>query len=62
MTTIQHASPGVERMLLGNKCDMDDKRKVSKEQGERIAREHAIPFLETSAKNNINIEEVSLFE
>jgi Ras-related protein Rab-10 len=53
----EHASPGVERMLLGNKCDMDDKRQVTKEQGERIAREHAIPFLETSAKNNINIEE-----
>ena len=48
-------------MLLGNKCDMADKRKVSKDQGERIAREHSIPFLETSAKNNINIEEVSLY-
>ncbi|XP_062508499.1 ras-related protein Rab-10-like [Corticium candelabrum] len=53
----EHASAGVERMLLGNKCDMADKRKVSKDQGERIAREHSIPFLETSAKNNINIEE-----
>ena len=49
-------------MVLGNKCDMDDKRQVSKEQGERIAREHAIPFLETSAKNNINIEEVRLLD
>jgi len=29
---------------------------VSKERGEHIAREHAIRFLETSAKANINID------
>ena len=40
----------VERMILGNKCDMEDKRVVSKERGEAIAREHNIRFLETSAK------------
>lgn len=43
-------------MILGNKCDMEDKRVVSKERGESIAREHNISFLETSAKANINIE------
>ena len=37
-------------MILGNKCDMEDKRVVSKERGEGIAREHNISFLETSAK------------
>lgn len=52
----EHASEDVERMLLGNKCDMDEKRMISKERGEQIAREHGIKFYETSAKNNVNIE------
>ena len=52
----EHANEDVERMILGNKCDMEDRRVVSKERGEEIAREHNIKFLETSAKTNINIE------
>ncbi len=32
----QHASADVERMVLGNKCDMNDKRQVSKERGEKV--------------------------
>ncbi|KAF4527533.1 hypothetical protein B566_EDAN016267 [Ephemera danica] len=51
-----HANEDVEKMILGNKCDMEDKRAVSKERGEAIAREHSIRFMETSAKANINIE------
>lgn len=43
-------------MLLGNKCDMTDRRVVSKERGEKIAIDHQIRFLETSAKANINID------
>merc|ERR1711868_142990 len=49
----EHANEDVERMILGNKCDMEDKRVVSKERGESIAREHNIKFLETSAKSNV---------
>lgn len=47
-------------MILGNKCDMQDKRVVSKDRGETIAREHGIRFLETSAKANINIDRAFL--
>jgi GTPase SAR1 family protein len=43
-------------MLLGNKCDMTDRRVISKERGEKIAIDHQIRFLETSAKSNINID------
>ncbi|XP_037742014.1 ras-related protein Rab-8A isoform X2 [Chelonia mydas] len=31
----EHASPDVEKMILGNKCDVNDKRQVSREQGEK---------------------------
>jgi len=43
-------------MILGNKCDMEDKRVIPKERGEAIARENGIRFLETSAKTNVNID------
>jgi GTPase SAR1 family protein len=52
----EHASADVERMLVGNKCDMNDKRQVSKERGEKLAVEYGMKFMETSAKLNINIE------
>ncbi|KAM8761775.1 ras-related protein Rab-8B isoform X1 [Acanthopagrus latus] len=53
----EHASSDVERMVLGNKCDMNDKRQVSKERGEKLAIDYGIKFLETSAKSSINVEE-----
>jgi len=53
----EHANEDVERMILGNKCDMEDKRVISKERGDAIAREHGVRFLETSAKTNINVED-----
>ncbi len=34
----QHASAEVERMLIGNKCDMHDKRQVSRDKGEHVCR------------------------
>lgn len=33
---LQHASADVEKMILGNKCDVNDKRQVSKERGEKV--------------------------
>ncbi|KAF7996600.1 hypothetical protein HCN44_002246 [Aphidius gifuensis] len=52
----EHANEDVEKMILGNKSDMEDRRVVSTEKGESIAREHGIRFMETSAKANINID------
>ncbi len=52
----QHASEGVHKILIGNKCDWEEKRAVSTQQGQQLADELGIPFLEVSAKNNINIE------
>lgn len=33
---MQHASSDVEKMILGNKCDMTDRRQVSKDRGEKV--------------------------
>eukprot|EP00735_Rhodelphis_limneticus_P004696 TRINITY_DN16321_c0_g1::TRINITY_DN16321_c0_g1_i1::g.3199::m.3199 TRINITY_DN16321_c0_g1::TRINITY_DN16321_c0_g1_i1::g.3199 ORF type:complete len:217 (-),score=47.66,sp/Q39433/RB1BV_BETVU/72.68/2e-103,Ras/PF00071.17/2.4e-67,Miro/PF08477.8/1e-20,Arf/PF00025.16/1.2e-15,GTP_EFTU/PF00009.22/1.7e-06,Gtr1_RagA/PF04670.7/3e-06,MMR_HSR1/PF01926.18/3.3e-05,MMR_HSR1/PF01926.18/3e+03,DUF258/PF03193.11/0.0079,SRPRB/PF09439.5/0.013,SLA_LP_auto_ag/PF05889.8/0.016,AAA_22/PF13401.1/0.07,AAA_22/PF13401.1/3.3e+03,AA len=52
----QHASDNVNKILLGNKCDMDDKRVVSAEEGAKLADEYGIPFYETSAKTTHNVE------
>ena len=35
--SLQHANEDVERMLLGNKCDMEDKRVVPKAKGEQVS-------------------------
>lgn len=53
----EHAAADVEKMVLGNKCDMEDKRQVSKERGEQLATEYSIKFMETSAKTAQNVEE-----
>ena len=46
-------------MLIGNKCDLDARRQVSTEEGERFAKENGLIFMETSAKTAFNVEEVS---
>lgn len=33
----QHANEDVEKMILGNKCDMEDKRQVSKDRGDAVS-------------------------
>ena len=52
------AKEGVFKILVGNKCDLNDKRQVSKERGKQLADSYGIPFLETSAKSNENIEKL----
>lgn len=52
----QHATEGVRKILIGNKCDWEEKRAVSTEQGQALADELGIPFMEVSAKSNINVE------
>ena len=56
--SFQHAPPGVERLLIGNKCDLEARRAVESERGEQLAQELGIPFMETSAKTGHNINEV----
>jgi small GTP-binding protein len=51
-----HGSDNVQKVLIGNKCDMPS-RTVSTAVGERMAKEAGLKLFETSAKTNINIHE-----
>ena len=44
--------------LVGNKCDLNDKRQVSIEEGRELAERNDMMFFETSAKDGINVEEI----
>ncbi|KAL0089778.1 ras-related protein rab-6B-like protein [Phycomyces blakesleeanus] len=43
-------------VLVGNKTDLNDKRQVTVEDGERKAKEYNIMFIETSAKAGYNVK------
>jgi len=54
----KEASKDVSIILVGNKCDLEDQRKVSKEKGEEKAKQFNIPFFETSALSKIKIDDI----
>eukprot|EP01039_Chlorochromonas_danica_P009481 gene9481-10472_t len=55
-----HADVNVNKILIGNKCDLTRQRVVTFEEGENLAKEFGIPFFETSAMNNINVDDAFL--
>ena len=57
-TLKEHASEHIKYIIVGNKCDLNEKREVEKELGEHFAKKNNINFYETSAKNGINVNEV----
>ena len=44
-------------VLVGNKCDLESERQVTTNEGNDLARSFGCPFLETSAKTRINVED-----
>ena len=54
----KEASKDVSIILVGNKCDLEEQRKVSKEKGEEKAKQFNIPFFETSALSKIKIDDI----
>ena len=46
----KYAQESVNKILVGNKCDMNDRRQISLEVGQELASQYNIPFIETSAK------------
>ena len=55
-----HAKENVLKLLVGNKCDLNAERVVSTEEATALAKKYNIEYIETSAKNTINTNE--LFE
>ncbi|KAL7860187.1 hypothetical protein AOLI_G00165360 [Acnodon oligacanthus] len=52
----EYAQQDVVLMLLGNKADASHDRSVRREEGERLAKEFGVPFMETSARSGLNVE------
>ena len=53
------ANPNVRIMLIGNKCDLENERIISNEEGENYKDENKLDcFMETSAKTGLNARNV----
>ena len=56
----QNAQSTVCKVLVGNKCDRED-RKVTLEDGQKLSKEFNMIFFETSAKTYYNVSETFIF-
>ena len=57
MTSIkEESSDTIPIILIGNKCDLDEQRKIQKEEGEQFANNNNLKFFETSCKDGDNVE------
>ena len=45
-------------ILVGNKCDLEDNRKVSTEKAQSQAEKWDVPYIETSAKTRDNVDKI----
>mmetsp|Transcript_11531 Transcript_11531/g.36646 ORF Transcript_11531/g.36646 Transcript_11531/m.36646 type:complete len:213 (-) Transcript_11531:55-693(-) len=55
---VQGMSPGVVRVLVATMIDLRAQRQVPFHEGQSLADRWNVPFLECSAKDNINVNEV----
>ena len=53
----KNANKNVYKLLIGNKCDLEDKRKISVQEGKEFAESNGMKFIETSAKDNTKVQE-----
>uniref|UniRef100_A0A093UVZ4 Ras-like protein rasS n=1 Tax=Talaromyces marneffei PM1 TaxID=1077442 RepID=A0A093UVZ4_TALMA len=54
---LQVGMPPPVKIIAGNKCDLKDARAISARDGLEYARKHGCGFMETSAREIVNIEE-----
>ena len=48
-------------LLVGNKCDLGERRKVSLEEAQNRAQQWGVPYIETSAKTREHVDKVFVF-
>ena len=53
----RNASSQILKILIGNKCDLEEEREISKDEGEAFAMRNGMQYIETSAKINTNVNE-----
>ncbi|VDK67210.1 unnamed protein product [Onchocerca ochengi] len=53
----RYACENVNKLLVGNKCDLTTRRAVEQNAAKEYADQLGIPFLETSAKSSTNVEQ-----
>jgi len=56
----RYATEGVNKLLVGNKSDLEQQRQVPTEDAKAFAQERSVPFLETSAKQATSVEDAFL--
>ncbi|GKY91858.1 hypothetical protein MPSEU_000157400 [Mayamaea pseudoterrestris] len=52
------APPDCDIVLCGNKCDLENDRVVSADEGQQLADEYGVQFFETSALTGLNVEKM----
>jgi len=52
-----HANSNVEKILIGNKADLTDRKVITTEAGMSLAKEFGMQFFETSARTGLNVNE-----
>ena len=55
-----NAQPNVPKILVANKCDIED-RDITEEEGKQLAFEFGLDFVEASSKTNKNINEIFIY-
>jgi len=53
----ENGSSTMSIIIVGNKSDLEDKRRVSFAEGSKFASENGTAFIETSARNKVNVIE-----
>ncbi|KAI8915701.1 ras family-domain-containing protein [Gorgonomyces haynaldii] len=53
----QHGNESIKTVLVANKCDLEQRRQVSKQEGEEFAQKNGLLYLETSAKTGHQVDQ-----
>jgi len=55
ISKLKELSGDVPFVIVGNKVDKSEAREVSEEEGKKFAKKYGVEYIETSAKNDMNV-------